>query len=134
MDNDERIILFDGVCNLCNSSVQFVIQHDKEAKFKFASLQSDSGQALLQKFNLPLNQFDSFIYIRGDKALLRSAGALNVLKDIGGAWKLLYGFIIVPRFIRNFVYDYIAKNRYRFFGKRDFCMIPTPDLKQRFLD
>lgn len=133
MDNDTRIILFDGVCNLCNSSVQFVIKQDKDAKFKFASLQSESGQALLQKFNLPLNQFNSFIYIRGDKAIQRSAGALNVLKDLGGFWKLFYGFIIVPPFIRDFVYDYIAKKRYRFFGKRDFCMIPTPDLKKRFL-
>ncbi|MFY9310453.1 MAG: thiol-disulfide oxidoreductase DCC family protein [Bacteroidia bacterium] len=134
MNNDARIILFDGVCNLCNSSVQFVIKHDKEAKFKFASLQSKSGQALLKKFNLPLDQFNSFIYVRGDKAIQRSAGALNVLRDLGGFWKLLYGFIIVPPFIRNFVYDYIAKNRYRFFGTRESCMIPTPDLKRRFLD
>jgi predicted DCC family thiol-disulfide oxidoreductase YuxK len=134
MNNDARIILFDGVCNLCNSSVQFVIKHDKEAKFKFASLQSESGQALLKKFNLPLDQFNSFIYVRGDQVIQRSSGALNVLRDLGGFWKLMYGFIIVPPFIRNFVYDYIAKNRYRFFGKRESCMIPTPDLKRRFLD
>jgi len=134
MNNDARIILFDGVCNLCNSSVQFVIKHDKEAKFKFASLQSESGQSLLKKFNLPLDQFNSFIYVRGDQVIQRSAGALNVLRDLGGFWKLMYGFIIVPPFIRNFVYDYIAKNRYRFFGKRESCMIPTPDLKRRFLD
>ena len=134
MKNNERIILFDGVCNLCNSSVQFVIKRDREAKFKYASLQSVSGQALLKKFNLPLEQFDSFIYINGDQVFQRSAGALNVLKDLGGFWKLLYGFIIVPSFIRDFVYNYIAKNRYKFFGKRESCMIPTPELKKRFLD
>ena len=134
MESNERIILFDGVCNLCNSSVQFVIKRDKEAKFKFASLQSSSGQALLQKFNLPLDQFNSFIYVHGDKVFLRSTGALKILKDLGGFWKLFYGFIIVPRFIRDFVYNYIAQNRYKFFGKRDSCMVPTPDLKKRFLE
>lgn len=134
MNNNERIILFDGVCNLCNGSVQFVIKKDTEAKFKYASLQSASGQALLKKFNLPLEQFDSFIYIKGDQVFQRSAGALNVLKDLGGFWKLLYGFIIIPPFIRDFVYNFIAKNRYKFFGKRESCMIPTPELKKRFLD
>lgn len=134
MENNERIILFDGVCNLCNSSVQFVIKKDTEAKFKYASLQSASGQALLKKFNLPLEQFDSFIYINSDQVYQRSAGALNVLKDLGGFWKLLYGFIIIPPFIRDFVYNFIAKNRYKFFGKRESCMIPTPELKKRFLD
>jgi predicted DCC family thiol-disulfide oxidoreductase YuxK len=134
MNNNERIILFDGVCNLCNGSVQFVIKKDTEAKFKYASLQSASGQALLKKFNLPLEQFDSFIYIKGSQVFQRSAGALNVLKDLGGFWKLLYGFIIIPPFLRDAVYNYIAKNRYKFFGKRESCMIPTPELKKRFLD
>jgi predicted DCC family thiol-disulfide oxidoreductase YuxK len=134
MSNKEtHILLFDGVCNLCNSIVQFTIKRDPEGKFKFASLQSESGQALLKKFNLPVHDLDSFVFIKGDRYFLKSSAGLHVLKELGGVWKVFYFLIIFPRPLRDFVYDIIAKTRYRIFGKRESCMIPTDDLKQRFL-
>lgn len=134
MKTFEHIILFDGVCNLCNTSVQFVLKRDTKATFKFASLQSNAGQKLLAEFKLPLDEFNSFIYIANGKLYTRSSAALHVAKQLNFPWKLMFGFIIVPPFIRNFVYDIIAKNRYKWFGKRESCMIPTPELKQRFLE
>lgn len=128
------IILFDGVCNLCNSSVQFVIKHDKDKKFMFASLQSTAGQLLLKQFDLPLQDFNSFILIENEKVFLKSTAALMVAKQLKGAVKLLYGFIVVPPFIRNGAYNFIAKNRYKWFGKKDSCILPTPELKARFLN
>jgi predicted DCC family thiol-disulfide oxidoreductase YuxK len=128
-----NIILFDGVCNLCNSSVQFVIRHDKGAKFKFASLQSEFGQKILREEQLPVDDLRSFILIENGKVYTRSTAALRVAKKLGGAWPLLYGFIIVPRFIRDAVYDLIARNRYKWFGKQEACWVPTPELKNRFL-
>lgn len=132
--NDHPIILFDGVCNLCNRSVQYVIRHDAEKKFRFASLQSDAGQELLRKYNLPVNNFNSFVLIEDEKIYTRSGAALRVAKQLNGLVKLLYGFIIVPPFIRNGVYNWIANNRYKWFGERQSCMIPTPDLQSRFLN
>lgn len=135
MKNDEsHILLFDGVCNLCNRLVQFTIKRDPKGKFKFASLQSDSGQSFLKQFGLPTDDFDSFVYVKGNQYFLKSSAALHVLKELGGLWKLFYFFIIIPRPIRDFVYNLIAKSRYKTFGKSDTCMIPTPELKQRFLD
>lgn len=128
------VILFDGVCNLCNGSVQYVIRHDRYAIFKFASLQSDSGQQLLHKYHLPQSNFNSFVLIQDDKAYTRSTAALKVAAKLSGIVKLLYGFIIVPAFIRDAVYNFIARNRYKWFGKKDTCMIPTPALKSRFLN
>lgn len=128
------IILFDGVCNLCNSSVQFVIKHDKDKKFMFASLQSTAGQLLLKQFDLPLQDFNSFILIENEKVFLKSTAALMVAKQLKGAVKLLYGFIIVPPFIRNGAYNFIAKNRYKWFGKKESCILPTAELKARFLN
>ena len=128
-----KLVLFDGICNLCNSSVQFIISRDHHAHFVFASLQSDEGQRVLNEFGLPTSDFDSFVYISDGKVYQRSAGALHVLKDLGGFWKVMYLFIIVPRPIRDFIYDIVARNRYRWFGKRDSCMVPTPELRKRFL-
>ena len=130
----KAIILFDGVCNLCNSSVQFVIQHDRANKFLFAALQSQTGQALLQQYNLPQQGFNSFVLIQNEKVFLKSTAALHVAKQLNGPAKLLYGFIIVPAFIRNTVYNFIAKNRYKWFGKKESCMMPTPTLQSRFLN
>ena len=127
------IILFDGVCNLCNGAVQMVIRHDKKKLFRFASLQSDAGQSLLAKYHLPANNFNSFVLVENDRAYTSSTAALQVARQLSGPLKLLYGFIIVPPFIRNAVYGLIAKNRYRWFGKRESCMLPTPDLQNRFL-
>jgi predicted DCC family thiol-disulfide oxidoreductase YuxK len=131
--NSHPIILFDGICNLCNGAVQYVIKHDAEAVFQFASLQSEAGQNLLQQYNLPKNNFNSFVLIEEDKVYTKSTAALKVAKQLNGGIKLLYGFIIVPAFIRNGVYNIIASNRYKWFGKKNECMIPTPSLQSRFL-
>jgi predicted DCC family thiol-disulfide oxidoreductase YuxK len=129
-----HIILFDGICNLCNGAVQFVIRNDKKKRFKFASLQSETGKSLLLKGNLDPEKTNSFVLISESYYYTRSTAALKVLKLIGGRWSLLYGFILVPGFIRDFVYNLIAKNRYRWFGKKDNCMIPNASLTERFLD
>ena len=129
----ENIVLFDGVCNLCNGLVLFIIKKDPAGKFKFASLQSEIGQQWLRHFGLVKNEFESFVFIQDEKYYLKSTAALKMLKQLGGVWKVLYVFILVPRPIRDFFYDLIARSRYRIFGKRDICMIPTPELRQRFL-
>ncbi len=132
--NNHPIILFDAVCNLCNNSVQYVIKHDPHAFFTFASLQEETGQQLLIKYGLSVDDLNSFVLIINNKALTRSTAALTVARNLGGLTKLLYGFIIVPAFIRDAVYGIIAKNRYKWFGKRDSCMVPTPELRSRFLN
>lgn len=128
------IILFDGVCNLCTGSVQFVLKRDKKAAFLFGSLQGNAGQGYLKKYQLPANTFNSFLLIEGEKIYTRSTAALRTAKHLGGGWSLLYGFIIVPKFIRDAVYKLIAKNRYRWFGKKEACWLPTPELRERFLE
>jgi predicted DCC family thiol-disulfide oxidoreductase YuxK len=128
------LILFDGVCNLCNGSVQFLIKRDPEGKFRFASLQSPRGQAELKRFNLDVNRLYSIIVVDGDRYFDRSAAALKIFTSLGGLWKAFNFFYIVPRFIRDPVYDFISRNRYRFFGKKDECMIPSPELRSRFVE
>ncbi len=110
-----------------------MIDHDKQAVFRFASLQSEAGQALLQQFHLPTQQFDSFVLIEANHFYTESTAALRVARHLNGLWSLLYVFIVIPPFIRNPVYRWVARNRYRWFGKKDSCMIPTPELKARFL-
>lgn len=131
--NSKPIILFDGICNLCDGVVQFVIKHDPENQFLFASLQSEAGQRLLKQYKLPLENFNSFILIQDEKVYSKSTGALKVARKIKGVWSWLYIFIIIPAFIRDAVYAWIAQNRYKWFGKKEACMIPTPELKARFL-
>jgi len=131
---DTSIVLFDGVCNLCNSSVQFIIKRDKKKQFLFAPLQGKKGQEIFSKYSLPAGELNSFILAEGDNIYIKSTGALRMLKKLGSPWSLLYAFIIVPPFIRDGIYSWVAKNRYKWFGKKDSCMIPTPDLKERFLD
>ncbi|MDB5249551.1 MAG: hypothetical protein JWQ40_3945 [Segetibacter sp.] len=128
------VILFDGVCNLCNSAVQFLIERDKKDVFRFASLQSDFGQALLQKLHLSTNKFNSFILYQNGKIYTKSTGALKVAKQLSGPWSLLYVFIIIPPFLRNPVYDFIARNRYKWFGKNEACWIPSASLKIKFFN
>ena len=128
------IVLFDGVCNLCNGMVQFVLKRDKKKQFLFGSLQGKTGQEYLRKYKIPVNAFNSFMLIEGDKLYTRSTGALRLLKHMGGGWQLLYAFIIVPRFIRDAVYRLIAINRYKWFGKKDQCRVPTPQERERFLE
>jgi predicted DCC family thiol-disulfide oxidoreductase YuxK len=129
-----KISLFDGVCNLCNSSVQFIIKRDRKNRFLFASLQGHTGQEYLRRFNLPADTFNSFLLVEDNHYYTRSTSALRIARSLSGGWPLLYAFIIVPRFIRDAVYNLIAKNRYKWFGKQEACWIPTPDLKKKFLD
>ena len=128
------IVLFDGVCNLCSSSVQFIIKNDKKKQFRFASLQSEFGQKVMEQFGLPTNELNSFILLENGKIYTKSTGALRVAKRLNGLWVLLYGFIIVPPFIRNAVYSFVANNRYKWFGKKEACWLPTPELRKLFLD
>ena len=127
------VILFDGVCNLCNGFVQFVIKRDKKNIFRYASLQSDFGQQFLQKNKLNAVEFKSIILIVDNNYFSQSTAALKIFKELNGGWKLLYGFIIVPKFIRDAVYYFIAKNRYKWFGKMESCMVPTKELAEKFL-
>ena len=131
-----NIILFDGLCNLCSSSVQFVIKHDPKAVYKFASLQSEVGQKLLldNGFSITDNNFSSFILLENNKIYTESTAALRVARNLNGLLPILYCTIIIPSFIRNAVYKFISKNRYKWFGQRTECWIPTIDLKNRFLD
>ncbi len=131
---ESSVILFDDVCNLCNGIVQFIIKRDPKGKFRFASLQSESGQKLLGKFGLPSDEFDSIVLIQGEQYFLKSRAGLRILKELGGLWKLLFVFTYLPAPLRDFIYDQIARSRYRIFGKRESCMIPTPGLKARFLE
>lgn len=131
--NISPVILFDGVCNLCNGSVQFVIKHDQTALFKFASLQSDAGQQLLSRYQLSGADLSSFILIKDNKVYTRSTAALLVARQLTGVVKYLYIFSVIPTFIRDGVYNFIARNRYRWFGKQESCMVPTKDMLARFL-
>jgi predicted DCC family thiol-disulfide oxidoreductase YuxK len=128
------IVLFDGVCNLCNRSVQFIIRHDHKGKFLFAALQSEAGQALLKQHNLPLHTNPESIVLLHDRQIYQYSGAaLRIARNLGGIWSLAYGFIILPPFIRDGIYKLIARNRYRWFGRQDSCMLPTAALKAKFL-
>lgn len=131
--SQNKVILFDGVCNLCNSSVQFVIKHDKNKVFSFASLQSDFGQKVLQEHSLPSNNFDSFVLLENGVLFQESTAALKVASRLSFPINILSIFIYIPAFIRDAVYKFIANNRYRWFGKKDFCMMPSPELKDRFI-
>jgi predicted DCC family thiol-disulfide oxidoreductase YuxK len=131
--NDKPVILFDGVCNLCSGSVQFILKRDKEKRFLFASLQSAYGQKTLAQFNLPLDNFNSFILYQDGKIFSKSTGALKMFSLLSG-WGWVKIFWIVPKFIRDAVYNLIANNRYKWFGKKEECMIPTKELKERFLE
>jgi len=134
LEHNKQLILFDGVCNLCNSSVQFVIKRDKKDKFRYAALQSDIGQEIIHKFNIDTSKTDSIILYSNEKGIsYKSTAALKIASHLGFPTNILSVFLIIPAFIRNVVYDFIAKNRYKWYGKRDNCMIPTPELKSKFL-
>lgn len=126
-------MLFDGICNLCNGFVQFLIKQDKKERLRFASLQSAFGEQIREQ-HIPANEeVDSVLFYRNDQVFVRSDAALEILKTLGGGWKLVGVFHIFPRGFRDAVYDWVAKNRYRWFGKRESCMMPTPELERRFL-
>lgn len=126
-------LLFDGVCNLCESSVQFILKRDPRGIFRFASLQSPIGQALLEKFRLPRGDFDTMVLIEGELIYTRSSAALRIVKRLPFPWPILYIFVVVPKFIRDLFYRILARNRYRWFGKKAECLIPTPEIRSRFL-
>ena len=127
------VLLFDGVCNLCNAGVNFLLNHDPAGHFKFAALQSEAGQGLLAGCKLPTDEFKSFVLVEDGRCYQRSEAALRVARRLPGAWRLLYGFILLPTPLRDALYDLVARNRYRWFGRRDTCRLPTPELRARFL-
>lgn len=127
------LILFDGVCNLCAWAVRFIIERDPQGVFRFASLQSDLGKELLTKHGLATDSMDSFVLIEDGVASTESTAALRVSRHLSGAWPVCYAGIILPRFLRDPAYRFIARNRYRWFGRQDSCMMPTPELRARFL-
>lgn len=127
------VLLFDGVCNLCNASVQFIIRRDKNALFRFAPLQSEFGRMICENNGLNLGEIETVILLSGGKIYTKSAAGLHIVKKLDGLWPLLYFFIIIPAFLRDPVYDFIARSRYKWFGKRDSCMIPDPELRSRFI-
>ncbi|HMX39282.1 MAG TPA: thiol-disulfide oxidoreductase DCC family protein [Saprospiraceae bacterium] len=127
------ILLFDGVCNLCNHSVQWVLERDTRAQFRFAALQSDLGRSLLERFGLDPERLDTVVLIDGGQAYTRSDAPLELLRRLGGVWACLYPLKALPRTLRNAVYDWVARNRYRWFGRREACMLPRKEWKERFL-
>ncbi|MFK7781504.1 thiol-disulfide oxidoreductase DCC family protein [Psychroserpens sp.] len=130
----KQLILFDGVCNLCNTSVLYVIKHDKKNQFMFAPLQSEAGKQIISKFSLDTSKTDSILLYSEEKGLsIKSTAALHIAKRLGFPRHLMSVFFIVPTFLRNWVYDFVARNRYKWYGKKDACMIPTPELTSKFL-
>lgn len=127
------IILFDGVCNLCNGAVQFVIRHDPKARFHFAPLQSEFAQQLLATLQHNIPTYSSIVFVADEKIYIKSTAVLKICGQLSGGWKMARILLIIPRFIRDGVYNFIARNRYRWFGKKAECMIPTPELRQCFL-
>lgn len=121
---NHSVVLFDGVCNLCNSSVQFIIRRDSKGRFRFASLQSEIGKKLLDKFHFSAETSDTIILIENDKLYIKSTAALRIARKLDKLWFLLYAFIILPTSFRDLIYDFIARNRYKWFGKNESCMLP----------
>jgi predicted DCC family thiol-disulfide oxidoreductase YuxK len=127
------IVLFDGVCNLCNIAVDLIIRNDKKGQIKVAALQDQKTKELLKDYKINSDYLDSIILIRGDKVFYKSRAALEISRSLKGLWPLLYVFIIVPAFIRDPIYDFIARNRYRWYGKKETCRLPTAEERARFL-
>lgn len=129
----DSLVVFDGVCNLCSALVQFVIRHDPAAKFRFAAIQSEIGREISQSYGLDPADLQTFVFISDGKMHVRSDAAIEVVSRFGGAWRFFTVFRLVPRVARDWIYSVIARNRYRWFGRKDVCMIPTPEIKERFL-
>ena len=130
----ERIILFDGVCNLCNGAVNFVIDRDPMARFKFAALQSDYGQAESKKLGLRTDVPESIVLLEDGQAFVRSAAALRIARGLGLPWSLWYALIVLPAPLRDALYDWVARNRYGWFGRREECRVPTRESRKRFVE
>ena len=130
----QAVVVFDGVCNLCNYAVMFIIRRDVNGRYRFASLQSEAGQSLLRQYGLPSEHFDSVVLIEGNRCYTQSTAALRIARGLGGLWPMLYLLIALPRPWRNALYNWVARNRYRWFGQPDQCLMPAPELRERFLD
>lgn len=130
----KKIILFDGVCNLCNGAINFIIKRDKKDIFRYASLQSDVGLKLTKERGIDTSKMDTFLLIESDKYYHKSTAALHIARQLSGVYPLFSIFLIIPKPIRNWVYGIISKNRYKWFGKNESCLIPTPKLKSLFID
>jgi predicted DCC family thiol-disulfide oxidoreductase YuxK len=135
LPKNKKIILFDGVCNLCDSLLQFVIRHDKKDVFRFVALQSNLGQEIVNHIGVQNKNIDSVIlYVPGVAYYYKSSAALEIARELGGFFHFGTIFKIIPTVLRNYIYDYVAKNRYSWYGKKASCMIPTPELKSKFLE
>lgn len=133
IEKNKAYILFDGVCNFCNASINFIIRHDKKDHFRFVPLQSVTGMQLLAQVQMNALSMDSIVLIDQSKVYKQSSAVLRIARKLNGAYPLLYGFMIIPPFIRDAVYNLIARNRYKWFGKTESCMVPTPELRQKFI-
>lgn len=131
--NEKGVVLFDGVCNFCNSSVNFIIRHDKNDYFRFTPLQSEIGKRISERYNLEYGNLKSVILVENGKIYTRTTAALKIARKLSGAWPLLYAFIVIPAPLRDIVYNIIAKYRYKWWGEMDACMIPTPEVRKKFL-
>ncbi len=133
LDAKDHLVIFDGVCNLCNVTVQFIIMRDRKNKFSFTTCQSKAGQEILKQNYFSATDQSTVVYFKKGVPYAKSKAVLEILRDLGCCWNFFYILILIPPFIRDFVYDIIAKNRYWVFGKRESCMVPSPELKERFL-
>ena len=134
LPENKKIILFDGVCNLCDSAVQFIIRHDKKDVFRFVAIQSDLGKEIINHIGIDTTKTESIIlYIPGKAYYYKAEAALKISQDLSAGYKLFSLLKFIPNFISDKVYDYVARNRYKWYGKKDACMIPTPELKTKFL-
>lgn len=134
MEHANRLVLFDGVCNFCNFWIQFALKRDKKGKLKFGSLQGTTAQEILPKYNIDPTVLTSVIFIEDGVAYRESTAALKVCRHLDGSWKLLYVFIIIPAFLRDGIYKWVGRNRYKWFGKQESCMLPTPEQRARFVE
>jgi predicted DCC family thiol-disulfide oxidoreductase YuxK len=134
MMEEKPIVLFDGVCNFCNYWMNFAIKRNSKKNLKFTTLQGETAKQILPQYNINPTSLSSVIFIDKGKAYTQSSASLRICKYMDGGWKLFYGLIIIPKFIRDVIYNWIARNRYKWFGKKDSCMVPTPELRERFLE
>ena len=134
MEENKKIVIFDGVCNLCNAGVKFIINRDPKRVFWFSPMHSDISQELIKKYHEPAFEFDTVLLIKNGVCYKRTDAIMEIIKDLTGFWFIFRIFIFVPKSIRDYFYNVIAKSRYKIFGKRDKCMVPTQDIRKRFLE
>ena len=128
------IVLFDGVCNFCDASVNWIIRRDERGHFRFAALQSDAGTALQERYGTDPTALDTLVLVEDGRVYVKSTAALRIVRRLRSRWRALYALVAVPRPVRDFAYDWFARRRYRWFGKREECMVPSPEVRERFLD